>query len=178
MLSMEVVHITDESAVNYRTLKLKTWKWERHLPLGKRTADPLKDLKGIFPERFDGTLGLFDGKVDLKLSPDAKPIHSSCTEPITKPRCSAVPIPSRQLPVLHTITTAHADPPECRSADIPPMTHLQVRLRSGRLTQKHLQPKQDMTLFSIIFMHQSRMPTFWFLMCQYKMHMFYFDGYI
>ena len=96
---MEVVHIMDENAVNYRSLKCKR---ERHLPLGKRTAHPLTDLKGIFPEMFDGNLGVFEGEVDLKLSPDAKPIQSSCR---AHHRCSAVPIPSRQHPVLHAITT-------------------------------------------------------------------------
>jgi len=29
-------------------------KWNKHLPLGKKTGDPLEDLKQIFPEIFDG----------------------------------------------------------------------------------------------------------------------------
>lgn len=67
---VEAVHITDEAEVNYSQLQKK---WKQHLPLGKKTGDPLEDLKQIFPETFDGQVGLFEGEVGLKLSPDAKP---------------------------------------------------------------------------------------------------------
>ena len=53
---VEAVHITDESEVDYH--KLKT-KWKEHLPLGRKTGDHLNDLKQIFPETFDGQVGLF-----------------------------------------------------------------------------------------------------------------------
>ena len=69
---VEAVHITDECEINYSPL---LQKWQQHLPLGKKTGDPLSDLKLIFPEMFDGTVGLFDGEVDLKLSPEAKPVQ-------------------------------------------------------------------------------------------------------
>ena len=32
-------------------------------------------MKAIFPETFDGSVGLFEGEVDLKLSPEAKPVQ-------------------------------------------------------------------------------------------------------
>ena len=70
--SMEAVHITEESSINYEPLKKK---WKKHLPLGKQTGDALKDLKLIFPTMFDGSVGLFDGEVDLSLSPDAQPVQ-------------------------------------------------------------------------------------------------------
>ena len=68
---VEAVHITEESAADYHNLKKK---WKEHLPLGRGTGDPLEDLKQIFPETFDGQVGLFEGEVSLKLSPDAKPV--------------------------------------------------------------------------------------------------------
>jgi transposase InsO family protein len=71
-ITVKAVHITEESAVDYHTLKQK---WKKHLPLGKNTGDPLQDVKNIFPEMFDGTVGLFDGQVDLKLTHDAKPVQ-------------------------------------------------------------------------------------------------------
>lgn len=69
---VEAVHITKESAGDYHKLKKK---WKENLPLGRVTGDPLEDLKQIFPETFDGQVGLFEGEVSLKLSPDAKPIQ-------------------------------------------------------------------------------------------------------
>ena len=69
---VEAVHITEESEANYYNLQKK---WKNHLPLGKKTGDPLEDLKRIFPETFDGQVGLFEGEVSLKVSPDAKPIQ-------------------------------------------------------------------------------------------------------
>ena len=42
---VEAVHITDESEVDYHNLKTK---WKEHLPLGRKTGDPLNDLKQIF----------------------------------------------------------------------------------------------------------------------------------
>lgn len=62
----EAVHFTDELEVDYHKLKLK---WKGHLPLGRKTGDPLNDLKQIFPETFDGQVGLSDGEVSLKFSP-------------------------------------------------------------------------------------------------------------
>ena len=69
---VEAVHITEESEVNYGTLR-QTWK--QHLPLSKKCGDPLNNLKAIFPETFDGSVGLFEGEVDLKQSPEAKPVQ-------------------------------------------------------------------------------------------------------
>ena len=43
--------------------------------LERKTSDPLEDLKQIFPESFDGQVGLFEGEVSLKLSPEAKPVQ-------------------------------------------------------------------------------------------------------
>ena len=48
-------------------------KWKKHLPLGRVTGELLENLKQIFPETFDGQVGLFVGEVTLKLAPDAKP---------------------------------------------------------------------------------------------------------
>ena len=69
---VEAVHITEESEADYDNLQKK---WKKHLPLGKKTGDPLEDLKQIFPETFDGQVGLFEGEVSLKLSPEAKPVQ-------------------------------------------------------------------------------------------------------
>ena len=66
------VHTTEETEVDYKTL---TQKWKKHLPLGKNTGDPLSDLKNIFPDMFDGSVGLFDGETELKVTPDAQPIQ-------------------------------------------------------------------------------------------------------
>ena len=35
----------------------------------------MENLKQIFPKTFDDQIGLFDGQVSLKLSPDAKPVQ-------------------------------------------------------------------------------------------------------
>ena len=69
---VEAVHITEESDADYDNLQKK---WKKHLPLGEKTGDPLEDLKQIFPETFDGQVGLFEGEVSLKLSPEAKPVQ-------------------------------------------------------------------------------------------------------
>jgi len=69
---VDAVHITEESGTDYKKLQKK---WEKHLPLGKKTGDPLEDLKKIFPTTFDGEVGLFEGEVDLKLSPEAEPVQ-------------------------------------------------------------------------------------------------------
>ena len=69
---MEAVHITEEKDADYEQLKRK---WQKHLPLGKKSGDALTDLKSIFPNTFDGSVVLFKGEVDLKLSPDAKPVQ-------------------------------------------------------------------------------------------------------
>ena len=69
---VEAVHITEESEADYHSLQKK---WKKHLPLGRKTGDPLEDLKQIFPETFDGQVGLFEGEVSLKLSPEAKPVQ-------------------------------------------------------------------------------------------------------
>jgi transposase InsO family protein len=66
------VHITNESDVDYNRM---LQKWKKYLPLGRRTGDPLGDLKEIFPETFDGSVGLFDGEAELKVSADAKPVQ-------------------------------------------------------------------------------------------------------
>ena len=71
---VEAVHITEESEADYDSLQKK---WKEHLPLGRKTGDPLEDLKQIFPETFDGQVGLFEGEVSLKLSPEAKPVQLS-----------------------------------------------------------------------------------------------------
>ena len=70
-LEIGAVHIMDESEADYKTLKKK---WKQHLPLGK-TGDLIKDLKQIFPATFDGTVGLFEGEVELIVSPDAVPVQ-------------------------------------------------------------------------------------------------------
>ena len=70
--NLNAVHIMDESEVNYTELQQK---WKKHLPLGKKTGDPLKDLKSIFPTMFDGSVGLFEGEESLKVSSDAKPVQ-------------------------------------------------------------------------------------------------------
>ena len=69
---VEAVHITEESEADYHSLQKK---WKKHLPLGRKTGDPLEDLKQIFPNTFDGQVGLFEGEVSLKLSPGAKPVQ-------------------------------------------------------------------------------------------------------
>ena len=40
-----------------------------HIPLGKKTGSPLQDLKDIFPDTFDGQVGLFEGEAHLKAQP-------------------------------------------------------------------------------------------------------------
>ena len=70
--NVKAVSITDESSADYALLKNK---WHKHLPLGRKTGDPLEDLKKIFPSTFDGGVGLFDGELDLKLVPDATPVQ-------------------------------------------------------------------------------------------------------
>ena len=70
--SLEAVHITEESSVDYRALQKK---WKDHLPLGKKTGEPLEDLKRIFPTMFDGTVGLFEGEAQLTLTDDARPVQ-------------------------------------------------------------------------------------------------------
>lgn len=70
--SLKAVHITEESSSNYGPLKKK---WMRHLPLGKCTGNALQDLKQIFPTMFDGSVGLFDGEVQLTLTDDARPVQ-------------------------------------------------------------------------------------------------------
>ena len=69
---VEAVHITKESEVDYS--KLKT-KWMEHILLGKKTGSPLQDLKDIFPDTFDGQVGLFEGEAHLKVSPEAQPVQ-------------------------------------------------------------------------------------------------------
>ena len=68
---VEAVHITEESEADYDNLQKK---WKKHLPLGKKTGDPLEYPKQIFPETFDGQVGLLEGEVSLKLSLKAKPV--------------------------------------------------------------------------------------------------------
>lgn len=69
---VEAVHITDESELDYHKLQKK---WKDHLPLRRKTGDPLEYLKQIFPETFHRQVGLFPGEVTLKVSPDAKPVQ-------------------------------------------------------------------------------------------------------
>ena len=70
---IEAVHITDESEIEYKELR---HKWKEHLPIGRKPGDNLEDLKQIFPNTsFDGQVGLFEGEVTLKLTPDAKPVQ-------------------------------------------------------------------------------------------------------
>ena len=69
---VRAVQITEEGASDYNALRKK---WKKHLPLGKKTGDPLDDLKHAFPDMFDGKVGLFKGEVDLKVTPDAKPVQ-------------------------------------------------------------------------------------------------------
>lgn len=71
-INVEAVHVTEESDVDYESLQKK---WRRHLPLGKETGDPMEDLKRIFPDMFDGSVGLFDGEAELKLTPGATPVQ-------------------------------------------------------------------------------------------------------
>lgn len=71
-VNVSAVHITEESEANYSELRQK---WGQYIPLGKKTGDPLEDVKQLFPEMFDGQVGLFDGEVELKLSPEAKPVQ-------------------------------------------------------------------------------------------------------
>ena len=60
---VEAAHITEELAADYLDLQKE---WKEHLPLDRVTRDPLEDLKQIFPETFDGQVGLFEGKVRRK----------------------------------------------------------------------------------------------------------------
>lgn len=61
---VEAVHITEELEADYDNLQRK---WKKHVPLGKKTADPLEDLTHIFNETFDGQAGLFEGEVSPKV---------------------------------------------------------------------------------------------------------------
>lgn len=51
-------------------------KWKEHLPLGRKTGDPLEDLKEVFPTTFDGKVGLFEGEVASEASPVQLPPRS------------------------------------------------------------------------------------------------------
>ena len=62
---VEAVHITEESKAECDSLQ-KKWK---------KPGDPLEDLKQIFPDTLDGQVGLFERKVSLKLSQEAKPVQ-------------------------------------------------------------------------------------------------------
>ncbi len=68
----EAVNITSESEVDYNKL---TKKWKKQIPLGKQTGSALEDLKIIFPETFDGQVGLFECEAHLKVSPEAQPVQ-------------------------------------------------------------------------------------------------------
>eukprot|EP00794_Sanderia_malayensis_P018441 gene18441-20290_t len=85
---VEAVHITDKSEVNYNELRSK---WKEHLPLGRTYH--LGDLKQIFPDTFDGQVGMFDGEVSLELVPDAKPVQ---LPPRAVPQ-SIMPKPKKEL---------------------------------------------------------------------------------
>ena len=69
---VEAVHITEESKAECDSLQKK---WKKHPTLGKKTGDPLEDLKQIFPDTLDGQVGLFEREVSLKLSQEAKPVQ-------------------------------------------------------------------------------------------------------
>ena len=83
----QAVTITPESAIDYKSLQKK---WSKFLPLGKRTGDPLGDLKKIFPEAFDGGVGLFPGELKLKVMDNAEP-----------KQCRARPVPDTVMDKLH-----------------------------------------------------------------------------
>ena len=57
------------------TIAIRKGITAKYLPLGKNTGDPFSDLKNIFPDIFDGTVGRFEGDAELKLSLDAKPVQ-------------------------------------------------------------------------------------------------------
>jgi len=69
---VEALLITGEAEADYDKLQIK---WKPHLRLGKKTGDPLEDLKQIFPETFDGNADRVEGDVKHKLTPDAKPVQ-------------------------------------------------------------------------------------------------------
>ena len=71
-VTVGAVHITDESEMDYQAMKSK---WHKHLPLGNKTGDPLKDLMLAFPDSFDGSVGEFEEELELKLVEDAKPVQ-------------------------------------------------------------------------------------------------------
>ena len=48
--------------------------WSKHLPLGKKTGDPMKDLMQIFPDQYKG-IGKLPGKHKIELKNDADPIQ-------------------------------------------------------------------------------------------------------
>ena len=77
-VTVNTVHITEDSKVNYSGLQKK---WKKHLPLGKKTGNPLEDLKLVFPTMLNGKVGLFEGETSLKLSPDAKPGRKGIIQP-------------------------------------------------------------------------------------------------
>ena len=58
------VHITEKSETDYDSLQ----KWNKHLPLGKKTGNPFEDLEQSFSETFGGQVGLF--KVRSEMFPD------------------------------------------------------------------------------------------------------------
>ena len=79
-ISIEALHITGENEADYTPLKSK---WEKHLPLGKKTGDAFKDLTLIFPSPFDSKVGLSQGEVNLKTTSDDKAVQlPPCTVPL------------------------------------------------------------------------------------------------
>ena len=67
-VTLDDIHITGVPEANYTEIQKK---WKKHLPLGKKTGNPLEDVKLIFPAMFNGQVGLFE-EASLKLSPEAK----------------------------------------------------------------------------------------------------------
>ena len=100
---VEAVHITEESEADYDSLQKK---WKKHLPLGKKTGDPLVDLKQIFPDTFDGQVGLFESEVSLKLSPEVKPVQ---LPPRAVPQ-SIMPLLKKELDKMEQEGTIRACP--------------------------------------------------------------------
>ena len=66
--SVGAVRITSEEDCDYKELEKK---WGKNVPLSK--DNPLGDVMKLFPDAFDGKVGLFQGTAHLTLRDDAEP---------------------------------------------------------------------------------------------------------
>ena len=103
----------------------------KHLPLEKETVAPLTDVKIILPETFDGNVGWFEGKVNLKLSPDTVPVQ---LDPRAVPQ-NIEPKLKEELDKMEMEIVIRACP------EATDWVHNLVMASKGMVTEVHLDPR-------------------------------------